>query len=248
MPECWQMLLPYLFLLVTDVESPLLRHDRWTAIYVISGRYCVWCRLMLCLLILDWCYVHWLMLLPIYITIGVIRLRTDVIALIGYGRCYCQVADGIATGWTILFLVGRCYSHVADVITTGWIYFNFSSELFNRTSSHIWGRWYLPIFFLIFKEVIYIRVNNPSLNRKIGKYHLPHIWDEVLLNNSELVKINPPSGDNICHMAITSANQKQYSSPCGYSICHLAITSAITNKGNNISPKPYHSYGYINWQ
>ena len=36
------------------------------------------------------------------------------------------------------------------------------------------------------KEAIYIRVNNPSLNRNIGKYHLPHIWDEVLLNISEL--------------------------------------------------------------
>ena len=36
------------------------------------------------------------------------------------------------------------------------------------------------------KDAIYIRVNNPSLNRNIGKYHLPHIWDEVLLNNSEL--------------------------------------------------------------
>ena len=36
------------------------------------------------------------------------------------------------------------------------------------------------------KEAIYIRVNNPSLNKNIGKYHLPHIWDEVLLNISEL--------------------------------------------------------------
>ena len=35
-------------------------------------------------------------------------------------------------------------------------------------------------------RAIYIRVNNPSLNRNIGKYHLPHIWDEVLLNTSEL--------------------------------------------------------------
>ena len=33
------------------------------------------------------------------------------------------------------------------------------------------------------KEAIYITVNNPSLNKNIGKYHLPHIWDEVLLNN-----------------------------------------------------------------
>ena len=34
----------------------------------------------------------------------------------------------------------------------------------------------------LIKEAIYIRVNNPSLNRKIGKYQLPHIWDEVLIN------------------------------------------------------------------
>ena len=33
---------------------------------------------------------------------------------------------------------------------------------------------------------LYIRVNNTSLNRNIGKYHLPHIWNEVLLNTSEL--------------------------------------------------------------
>ena len=32
------------------------------------------------------------------------------------------------------------------------------------------------------KEALYIRVNNPSLNRNVGKYHLPHIWDEVLFN------------------------------------------------------------------
>ena len=32
------------------------------------------------------------------------------------------------------------------------------------------------------KKALYIRVNNPSLNRNIGKYHLPHIWDEFLYN------------------------------------------------------------------
>ena len=36
------------------------------------------------------------------------------------------------------------------------------------------------------KEALYIRVNDPSLNKNIGKYHLPHIWDEVLHNISEL--------------------------------------------------------------
>ena len=39
------------------------------------------------------------------------------------------------------------------------------------------------------KEVLFIRVNNPSLNKNVGKYHLLHIWDEVLLNTSEL-KLN----------------------------------------------------------
>ena len=34
----------------------------------------------------------------------------------------------------------------------------------------------------LIKESMFIRVNNPSLNRSIGKYLLPHIWDEVLVN------------------------------------------------------------------
>ena len=38
----------------------------------------------------------------------------------------------------------------------------------------------------LIKESMYIRVNNPSLNRNKDKYHLPHIWDEVLLNSTEL--------------------------------------------------------------
>ena len=36
------------------------------------------------------------------------------------------------------------------------------------------------------KEALFIRVNDPSLYRNIGKYHLPHIWDEVLHKTPEL--------------------------------------------------------------
>ena len=36
------------------------------------------------------------------------------------------------------------------------------------------------------EEAIYIRVNNSSPNKNIGKYHLCHIWDEVLFNISKL--------------------------------------------------------------
>ena len=39
------------------------------------------------------------------------------------------------------------------------------------------------------KEYIYIRVNNPTLNRNIGKFNLHHIWHRVLLNTLGL-KIN----------------------------------------------------------
>ena len=39
------------------------------------------------------------------------------------------------------------------------------------------------------KESIYIRVNNPTLNRNVGKYNFHHIWDKVLFNTSDL-KIN----------------------------------------------------------
>ena len=35
---------------------------------------------------------------------------------------------------------------VADGIATGSIYFILSSEVFNRTSSQMCGRWYLPMF------------------------------------------------------------------------------------------------------
>ena len=36
------------------------------------------------------------------------------------------------------------------------------------------------------KEAIYIRVSNPTLNRNIGKYNLPHIWNKVLFAIPEL--------------------------------------------------------------
>ena len=36
------------------------------------------------------------------------------------------------------------------------------------------------------KEAIYIRVNNPSLNRDVGKYHLSQLWDRVPFNTPGL--------------------------------------------------------------
>ena len=36
------------------------------------------------------------------------------------------------------------------------------------------------------KEAMFIRVNDPSLSRNIGKYQLPHIWDQVLQDTPTL--------------------------------------------------------------
>ena len=36
------------------------------------------------------------------------------------------------------------------------------------------------------REAMLIRVNDPSLNKNIDKYQLPHIWDEVLVKSPEL--------------------------------------------------------------
>ena len=30
------------------------------------------------------------------------------------------------------------------------------------------------------KDAMYLHVNDPSLNRNLGKYQLPHIWDQVI--------------------------------------------------------------------
>ena len=66
------------------------------------------------------------------------------------------------------------------------------------------------------KEALFIRVNDPSLNRNIGKYHLPHIWDEVLLQNISIktkeltqwlfhLPSTPMVSNSISLQAITSA-------------------------------------------
>ena len=36
------------------------------------------------------------------------------------------------------------------------------------------------------KEAMFIRVDDPSLNRNIGKYKLPHIWDQILQDTPTL--------------------------------------------------------------
>ena len=85
-------------------------------------------------------YIVWQMLLPSFCG-GVKPHKLWTFCNKCDGWCYCLVADGMATaGWLVMF--GRCYCHGSRS------YFNFSSEVLSRTSSQMWGRWYLPIFLL----------------------------------------------------------------------------------------------------
>ena len=95
------------------------------------------------------------------------------------------------------------------------------------------------------KEALYIRVNDPSLNRNVGKYHLPHVWDEVLFNTSELkieiidLMVFPSTtGINICHN--TTTLQWLIHLPFGNNICQnnasvSGLISTTETHGNNIS-------------
>ena len=56
-----------------------------------------------------------------------------------------MVADGMATVGMSQCIKADVITLLADVIAIG-LYFNLSSVLLTRTSSHIWGRWHLPMF------------------------------------------------------------------------------------------------------
>ena len=79
------------------------------------------------------------------------------------GRCCCHYYD---LYWQMLLP----YSLLADVVAIVHFATRREDQNLIRTIT----------------EALYIRVNNPSLNKNIGKYHLPHIWDEVLCNSPEL--------------------------------------------------------------
>ena len=98
----------------------------------------------------------WLMLLPLFMCCCILWQVLLPLWLMVMPFCRIDVsfaADVVCQGgrwnslpgWVMLW---------SDVITIGgrWnghrvlFYFTFSSGLFHRTSSHMWGRWYLPMF------------------------------------------------------------------------------------------------------
>ena len=103
------------------------------------------------ILLNGWCYCHTLSdMKPMTSVVDVVTTwlcLADVVANVwSCGRCYCHLADVIAMrveDWQVF------KASVADVIATRvWYYFNFSSVMLFRTSSHTCGRWYLLYIFV----------------------------------------------------------------------------------------------------
>ena len=71
------------------------------------------------------------------------------------------------------------------------------SESIKKANFNMLGREDQGLMRLI-KESIYIRVNNPTPNRNIGKFNLSHILDRFLLNTPGL-KLNNKNGQVQAH-------------------------------------------------
>ena len=78
-----------------------------------------------------------------------------------YGTCFC--------------LCGRWNSHWVNCFIS--FYFILSSEMLNRTSSHMWGRWYLPMF--LFRDALLTLMYTASLI-SLMKFSSVVIWPVVL--------------------------------------------------------------------
>ena len=87
-----------------------------------------------------YCHMYWQMLLPIFLWKMLNHIFIWTICNKWVGWCYCLwqmewPLQGDISLWQVL--LPRVLS-----------YFNLSSEVLNRTSSQMWGRWNFPIFLL----------------------------------------------------------------------------------------------------
>ena len=93
-----------------------------------------------------------------------------------------KVADGRVTkGWVQLSSVADVIAMVADGIGTKVLfYFNFSSEVVNRTSPHMCGRWYLPV---LLRDGLVGLMYNASLMVLMMFWSSPH-YTEIFYSDS----------------------------------------------------------------
>ena len=85
---------------------------------------------------------------------------------------FCEYWQMLFARWPMdYYNIVRCYCQVADGIATGSDYFNYSSGVLSRTSSHMCGRWYLPMFLL--RGGLLTLMNNDSF------IHLLRFWSSL---------------------------------------------------------------------
>ena len=85
----------------------------------------------------------------------------------------------------LLELLQRGSKNIRSPLPQNYDHCNISGHTVNINNFTIVGRENQNLTRAI-KETLFIRVNDPSLNRNIGKYHLPYIWDEVLHKTADL--------------------------------------------------------------
>ena len=103
----------------------------------------------ICHMYMGWCFCPiynrwnsqlWQLMISMWQMVWPLVWLADVVAM---------VADGIGHCWKGSMYQGRCYNLVGRCYSQG-SYFILSSVVLTRTSSHTWGRWYLPMF--LFKD------------------------------------------------------------------------------------------------
>ena len=81
--------------------------------------------------------------------------------------------------------LGECYKEHLREMSPIQVHSQLTGHQLSPDNFNILGREGQDLTRLI-KESIYIRVNSPTLNRNIGKFHLNHIWDRILFSTSIL--------------------------------------------------------------
>ena len=147
-----------------------------------------------------YCHMYWQMLLPIFMWKMLNHIFVWTVCNKCVGWCYCLwqmecPLQGDISLWQMFIAKGLILFQfefwgvkqnlIPYVRQMEFAYINHLHKVLRekdgKGASHCWQGGSRAI-----KEALYIRVNNPSLNKNIGKFHLPHIWDEVLFNTSEL--------------------------------------------------------------
>ena len=152
--------------LLADVVPMTMGYNHWCYDWLYGWRYCQYCI--------------WLMLLPIIVWRNTIQISVDdvtstkfwlmLLPIVWCGWCHYHLADVIAIRWRM----ADVKANVSDVMIPGLGYFSLSSVMLFRTSSHTWGRWYLPMFFIegwIVNPYVYSFFDQPFLVVLLSPHH-----------------------------------------------------------------------------